>query len=84
MHDPYTPPEPYKTKYASNPYDGEIAYVDEYVGKLLSKVQDLHLQDNTLIFVTGDHGEAFGQAHEVVSHNQYAAQAWMSWPSGMS
>src|ERR1700723_499792 len=27
-HDPYDPPEPYKTRYASTPYDGEIAYVD--------------------------------------------------------
>src|SRR6202162_229228 len=27
-HDPYDPPEPYKTKYASAPYDGEIAYED--------------------------------------------------------
>src|SRR5215470_5031586 len=35
-HDPYDPPAPYKTRYASNPYDGEIAYTDVAVGKFLS------------------------------------------------
>ena len=30
-HDPYDPPEPYKTRYASAPYDGAIAYEDAAV-----------------------------------------------------
>ena len=33
-HDPYDPPEPYKTRYASAPYDGEIAYVDCRCGQV--------------------------------------------------
>src|SRR5712672_2265552 len=36
-HDPYDPPEPYKSRYASAPYDGEIAYVDSAVGKFLTQ-----------------------------------------------
>ena len=31
-HDPYDPPAPFKEKYASKPYDGEIAYIDVCVG----------------------------------------------------
>ncbi len=38
-HDPYDPPEPYKTRYASEPYDGEIAYADSAVGQLLSELK---------------------------------------------
>ena len=37
-HDPYDPPEPYKSRYASAPYDGEIAYVDSAVGELLGSL----------------------------------------------
>ena len=36
-HDPYDPPAPFKTQYASQPYDGEIAYTDAAVGKLLTR-----------------------------------------------
>src|SRR6202158_5161994 len=36
---PYDPPEPYKSKYASAPYDGEIAYVDSAVGTFLSALR---------------------------------------------
>src|ERR1700676_4115471 len=35
-HDPYDPPEPYKSRYASAPYDGEIAYDDAAGGKPLT------------------------------------------------
>ncbi len=63
-HDPYDPPEPYKTKYASAPYDGEIAYVDAAVGKFLSWLRLRGLYDDTLIAVMADHGEALGEHGE--------------------
>jgi choline-sulfatase len=63
-HDPYDPPEPYKTKYAAEPYDGEIAYVDSAVGKLLDQLRALGLYDGALIAVMADHGEALGQHGE--------------------
>src|SRR6267143_6672758 len=63
-HDPYDPPEPYKTKYASAPYDGEIAYVDAAVGKLLSWLRLRGLYDGALIAVMADHGEALGEHGE--------------------
>jgi arylsulfatase A-like enzyme/Tfp pilus assembly protein PilF len=63
-HDPYDPPEPYKTRYAAAPYDGEIAYVDAAVGKFISWLRLRGLYDNTLIAVMADHGESLGEHGE--------------------
>jgi arylsulfatase A-like enzyme/Tfp pilus assembly protein PilF len=63
-HDPYDAPEPYKTKYASAPYDGEIAYVDSTVGRLLTQLRVRGLYDGALIAVMADHGEALGDHGE--------------------
>ena len=64
-HDPYDPPEPYKTRYAAAPYDGEIAYVDAAVGKLLSWLRLRGLYDGAMIAVMADHGEALGEHGEI-------------------
>ncbi len=63
-HDPYDPPEPYKSKYASAPYDGEIAYADSAVGTLLSQLRERGLYDDAVIAVMADHGEALGEHGE--------------------
>jgi arylsulfatase A-like enzyme/Tfp pilus assembly protein PilF len=63
-HDPYDPPEPYKTRYAAAPYDGEIAYLDAAVGKFISWLKLRGLYDNALIAVMADHGEALGEHGE--------------------
>jgi len=66
-HDPYDPPEPYKTRFASQPYDGEIAYADSVVGKLFDEIRKHGLYDETLIAVMADHGESLG-AHGENTH----------------
>jgi arylsulfatase A-like enzyme/Tfp pilus assembly protein PilF len=66
-HDPYDPPEPFKDKYKSQPYDGEIAYADSCVGKLLDQLRKHDLYDETLIAVMADHGESLG-AHGENTH----------------
>jgi len=46
-------------------YDGEIAWVDANLGKILSSLRALGLDDNTIVAITADHGEEFlehGQA----------------------
>ncbi|HEX4488985.1 MAG TPA: sulfatase-like hydrolase/transferase [Terriglobales bacterium] len=63
-HDPYDPPEPYKTRYKDSPYDGEIASTDAAVGKLFATLRAKGLYQNTLIAVAADHGEAFGEHGE--------------------
>ncbi|MGA7576503.1 MAG: sulfatase-like hydrolase/transferase [Terriglobales bacterium] len=63
-HDPYDPPEPYKTKYASAPYDGEIAYADSALGKLLSGLRRRGLYNGAVIALMADHGESLGDHGE--------------------
>jgi arylsulfatase A-like enzyme len=40
-------------------YDGEILYLDYYIGKILNQLRKLDLLDNTLVVLTSDHGEEF-------------------------
>jgi len=47
-------------------YDAEIAYTDEMIGRLFDHIQSLDLED-TIIVVTADHGELFGE-HGLLGH----------------
>ncbi len=49
-------------------YLGEVAYTDDYIGRVVSALKKLNLYDNTIIVVTTDHGEVFNKAHE---HSPY-------------
>ncbi len=40
-------------------YDAEISYTDEYIGKVLDKINSLGLDNKTLVIITADHGEEF-------------------------
>src|SRR5258708_28145818 len=60
-HYPYRPPAPYSLEYADRPYDGEIAFADEQVGRLLRYLKDKNLYQNSLIVLSGDHGESLGE-----------------------
>lgn len=70
-HLPYDPPEPFKTRFAANLYDGEVAYVDLIMGKLFKCLKDEQIFDETMIVFTGDHGESLGQ-HGELSHGFFA------------
>src|SRR5208337_5341614 len=69
-HDPYDPPEPYKTRYASAPYDGAIAYEDEAVGKLLRQLKLRGVYDDAIMAIMADHGESLG-AHGEDTHGVF-------------
>jgi len=69
-HAPYAPPEPYKTTYAHDLYSGEIAYMDEQVGRLLDGIKELGLSGRTLIVAMGDHGESLGE-HGELTHGVF-------------
>ena len=64
-HQPANPPPPYDQLFAHAGYDGEIAYVDETVGRLLDELRELGLYDSTLIVVTADHGDGLGDHREM-------------------
>jgi arylsulfatase A-like enzyme/Tfp pilus assembly protein PilF len=63
-HDPYEPPPPYSQIYKDRLYDGEIAYADAALGKLLSYLKREQRYRNALIIVVGDHGEGLGEHGE--------------------
>ena len=63
-HAPYDPPEPFATHFRSEPYDGEIAYVDSVVGTVLAQLRAARLYQDSLIAVMADHGEALGEHGE--------------------
>jgi arylsulfatase A-like enzyme len=48
-------------------YDGGIAEEDASIGRLLNRLRELGLYENSLIIVTADHGEAFGE-HDLLRH----------------
>ena len=50
-------------------YDGGIAYIDAQIGQILDWLQARGLYDNTLVVVTADHGEAFGEKNLVLHAN---------------
>ena len=78
-HQPYDPPEPYKHQYAKSPYDGEIAYMDEQVGRLLDGLEKLALTPRTLVIVVGDHGESLGE-HGEATHGIFLYDATLHVP----
>jgi arylsulfatase A-like enzyme/Tfp pilus assembly protein PilF len=63
-HSPYDPPEPYRTQYRDRLYDGEIAYADHELGRLIAWLKSNHLYERTLIVLLSDHGESLGDHGE--------------------
>ena len=63
-HLPYDPPSPYREGSPGRPYDGEIAYMDRYVGAVLEALEAKGLLEKTLVVVAGDHGEGLGDKVE--------------------
>ena len=67
-HIPYEPPEPFRSRFASGGpsslYDGEIAFADAQLGRLLQWLDQRDLEKNTVVVVVGDHGEGLGSHGE--------------------
>jgi arylsulfatase A-like enzyme/Flp pilus assembly protein TadD len=70
-HHPYDPPEPFHTQYKEHLYDGEVAYVDSVLGRMFDYIHTNGLAGNTLIVLTGDHGEGLGE-HGELTHGYFA------------
>jgi len=84
-HTPYEPPSPYDARLA-DPYDGEIAFVDAQVARLVRWLEESGRRENTLIVVAGDHGEALGD-HREPEHGLFVYDSTirvpmiLSWPA---
>jgi len=67
-HAPYEPPEPYYSEYSKRGidglYSGEIAFMDEQIGRCVSWLEKNDLSKNTILMLIGDHGEGLGSHGE--------------------
>ncbi len=63
-HVEYRPPDPWRERFAGRPYDGEIAYMDAEIGRLMDAMERGGLLARTVVAVLGDHGESLGEHGE--------------------
>ena len=78
-HYPYRPPVPYSEQYKDRPYDGEIAFADAQVGRLIAFLKANGLYRNTIIVLSGDHGESLGE-HGEKTHGFFIYNATLHVP----
>jgi arylsulfatase A-like enzyme/Tfp pilus assembly protein PilF len=78
-HAPYSPPEPYLSKYKNDPYSGEAAYVDAELGKLFGDLEGRGWMERTVVVLTADHGESLGE-HGELSHGYFAYNSTLHVP----
>lgn len=75
-HIPYQPPPEFASKYKSRPYDGEIAYADQQLGRLFAA---LPRGGETIRAVLSDHGESLGE-HGEHTHGVFLYDATLRIP----
>ncbi len=81
-HKPYNPPKKYTEKFKrdiSGRYDAEVAYTDEYIGKIMEKLRAKDVLQKTVVVIMGDHGEAFGE-HKEIGHGIFCYEEALKVP----
>jgi choline-sulfatase len=68
-HEPYAPPEPFRSKFPADPYLGEIAAMDDALGKLVGYFEQATFPKGRKILVLADHGEGRGEHGEMLHGN---------------
>lgn len=70
-HQPYLPPSPFREQYKDDLYSGEVAYLDAAMKRLFDFLESSGRMQDTVIIITGDHGEALGEKGEP-THSYFA------------
>lgn len=92
-HEPWDPPSKYAELYSNfdgeeklkAQYFGEVTFADVWFGRLLEKIDDLGLLDNTIIMLLSDHGTQlldhghYGKQYPVTHPSQYAHDTQINW-----
>lgn len=85
-HHDYLAPRRYGRKHYTddtehNRYLNAVHYVDGFAGEVLRRYREAGLYDDTLFFIVGDHGEAFGQhglkQHDAVPYQEVLHVPWL-------
>jgi tetratricopeptide (TPR) repeat protein len=76
-HSPYKPPPEFAAQYASQPYYGEVAFIDQSLQPLFDRLATLSRP--TTVIVTADHGESLND-HGEATHGMFAYEATIHVP----
>jgi arylsulfatase A-like enzyme/tetratricopeptide (TPR) repeat protein len=80
-HQPYNPPAQFRRQYPNDPYDAEIAFEDQELGRFLDVVHQKSPAGKTLILLLSDHGEGLGQhgedGHGIFLYDSTVRIAWI-------
>ena len=80
-HAPYEPPADLAERFRASPYDGEIAFVDRQLARLLQALDVRSDTARTIVLVTADHGESLGE-HGEGTHGIFVYDATLRVPMG--
>lgn len=64
-----SPPDGRDLQHVIARYDGEITYVDNQIGEILQKINDISDPNNTITILVSDHGEAFAEHGKMIHGN---------------
>ena len=64
LYEPHTPYSPPPSHAMAQPYDGEIAYADELVGRFLDRLAARGIFERAIVAVVSDHGEGLNDHGE--------------------
>ncbi len=80
-HEPYNPPPEFRKQYPNDPYDAEIAFEDQQLGRFLAGLKQKSPAGRTLIVLLSDHGESLGQhgeyGHGIFLYDSTVRIAWI-------
>jgi arylsulfatase A-like enzyme/Flp pilus assembly protein TadD len=77
-HAPYEPPAPFREAHPGRPYDGEIAYADACLGRVVAAARG-RAGDHLVVAAIGDHGEGLGD-HGERTHGFFVYQSTLRVP----
>jgi arylsulfatase A-like enzyme len=79
----WTPPlerlEPHDLEYARALYDGEIAFVDAWFGRLVRQLEELGVAERAVVAVISDHGEEFQEHGSLLHEKLYTTVTRVPW-----
>ena len=78
-HAPYDPPSPYRERFAGRAYDGEVAFTDAQIARVLESLKTSNHERDTVVMVLADHGEGLGE-HGEATHAVLTYQSTMRVP----
>jgi arylsulfatase A-like enzyme len=98
VHEPYDPPPAYRLLFSDIPgreplqasalnYDRETRFTDDQIGRFLATLRRLGLAERTLVIITSDHGEEFGEhggmGHGRTLHREVLQVPLILWAPGL-